>query len=382
MLKTIIIIGTRPEAIKMSLLAKELNLRKGIKNYLCVTGQHRSMLDQVLNFFNLTPQFDLNIMKENQQLNDITGRIIIEISKIYDKVKPDLVLVHGDTNTSFAAALAAFYKKIPIAHIEAGMRTGNINLPFPEEANRVLTGKITSFHFAATALNVKNLLEEGVLRTRIIKTGNTGIDSLFYTSSTIKSFSKIVKDNKLIEAVLSTDRIILVTGHRRENFGLGLMNICAALKSIAIKNPNVTIIYPVHLNPNVREPVLNALSKTKNILLTEPLSYQDFVYLMNRSYIILTDSGGIQEEGPSLGKPVLVMREITERPEAVNAGTVKLVGTDKKKIEEAVDELLNNKQEYRKMSKRINPYGNGKSTKKIVDWILKNQLIIKKSKPK
>lgn len=381
MLKTIIIIGTRPEAIKMALLAKELNKRKGIKNYLCVSGQHRSMLDQVLNFFTIKPDFDLNIMQENQQLNDITGKIIIEVSKIYDQINPDLILVHGDTNTCFAAALAAYYKKIPVAHVEAGMRTGNINVPFPEEANRVLTGRISNFHFAPTSLNVKNLIAEGVKRDCIIKTGNTVIDSLIYTSKKIKIFSDKVTDQKLIKAVSDIKKIILVTGHRRENFGGGFKNICLALKNIAIQNPDCYIIYPVHLNPNVQQPVLKALTGINNIILTSPLSYPDFVFLMNRAYLILTDSGGIQEEGPSLGKPVLVMRDITERPEAIQAGTVKLVGTDRKKIEKEVNHLLNDKKQYHKMSKMANPYGDGKATEKIADWIINNQSRIKKAKP-
>jgi len=381
MLKTIIIIGTRPEAIKMALLAKELNKRKGIKNYLCVSGQHRSMLDQVLDFFAIKPDFDLNIMQENQQLNDITGKIIIEVSKIYDQINPDLILVHGDTNTCFAAALAAYYKKIPVAHVEAGMRTGNINVPFPEEANRVLTGRISNFHFAPTSLNVKNLIAEGVKRDCIIKTGNTVIDSLIYTSKKIKIFSDKVTDQKLIKAVSDIKKIILVTGHRRENFGGGFKNICLALKNIAIQNPDCYIIYPVHLNPNVQQPVLKALTGINNIILTSPLSYPDFVFLMNRAYLILTDSGGIQEEGPSLGKPVLVMRDITERPEAIQAGTVKLVGTDRKKIEKEVNHLLNDKKQYHKMSKMANPYGDGKATEKIADWIINNQSRIKKAKP-
>ncbi len=381
MLKTIIIIGTRPEAIKMALLAKELNKRKGIKNYLCVSGQHRSMLDQVLDFFAIKPDFDLNIMQENQQLNDITGKIIIEVSKIYDQINPDLILVHGDTNTCFAAALAAYYKKIPVAHVEAGMRTGNINVPFPEEANRVLTGRISNFHFAPTSLNVKNLIAEGVKRDCIIKTGNTVIDSLIYTSKKIKIFSDQVTDQKLIKAVSDIKKIILVTGHRRENFGGGFKNICLALKNIAIQNPDCYIIYPVHLNPNVQQPVLKALTGINNIILTSPLSYPDFVFLLNRAYLILTDSGGIQEEGPSLGKPVLVMRDITERPEAIQAGTVKLVGTDRKKIEKEVNHLLNDKKQYHKMSKMVNPYGDGKATEKIADWIINNQSRIKKAKP-
>ncbi len=339
------------------------------------------MLDQVLSFFNIVPDFDLNVMHSDQQLNTITARIIDKLHEVLKTLNPDLVIVHGDTNTSFAAALTAFYNKIPIAHIEAGMRTGNLALPFPEEANRILTSKIANYHFAPTNLNVNNLLKERIAKKNIIKTGNTVIDSLKYTAKIVTGFSDRVKDKKLLAAVKQKNQIILVTGHRRENFGKGFKEICTALKNIATEFRNVNIIYPVHLNPNVKETVVALLNGYENIILTEPLSYPDFVYLMKKSKLILTDSGGIQEEGPSLGKPVLVMRDITERPEALKAGTVKLVGTNNKKIENAVKQLLTDKKLYNKMSQTHNPYGDGKSSKRILLWILKNSPNIIKSKP-
>lgn len=379
MLKIITVIGTRPEAIKMALLIQQMKKQRSIKNYVCVTAQHRSMLDQVLDFFSIQPDFDLNIMQGNQHLNTVTGSIISGLDDIYASVQPDLVLVHGDTNTSFAAALAAFYRKIPVGHVEAGMRTGNMHLPFPEEANRVLTSRIVNFHFAPTEENVKNLRREGIKKSSIIKTGNTVIDSLLFTRKNVSGFSEHVKDKSLLKAVAGKNKIILVTGHRRENFGAGFKSICAALREIAIRFPEVNIIYPVHLNPNVKGPVTEMLGQVNNIILTEPMMYPDFVYLMKRSHILLTDSGGIQEEGPSLGKPVLVMRSVTERPEAVKSGTVLLVGTNKNKIVKNTGRLLLDTTFYNKMSRRMNPYGDGKASSRIVKWLVSNSSMIKKT---
>jgi len=380
MLKILIVIGTRPEAIKMASVINSLKANKGINLEVCVTGQHRSMLDQVLVFFKINVDYDLDIMQANQTLNSTTGKIILSMDKVLDTSSPDILLVHGDTNTSFTAALAAFHKKIPIAHIEAGLRSGNIQLPFPEEGYRTLITKIASIHFAPTKQNVNNLLNEGVKKNNIIKTGNTVIDSLLYTAKSITGFSENIKNESLITCLQSGSKIILVTGHRRENLGQGLLNICTALKNIAKSNPDVTIIYPVHLNPRVKEPVTRLLGKQKNILLTDPLSYPDFVYLMKSSFLLLTDSGGIQEEGPSLGKPVLVMRDVTERPEAIEAGTVKLVGTSRIKIENTVQKLLNSPKHYAHMAKRTNPYGDGKAAARITNWLLKNASKIKKLK--
>lgn len=379
MLKIITVIGTRPEAIKMALLIQQMKKQRSIKNYVCVTAQHRSMLDQVLDFFSIQPDFDLNIMQGNQHLNTVTGSIISGLDDIYASVQPDLVLVHGDTNTSFAAALAAFYRKIPVGHVEAGMRTGNMHLPFPEEANRVLTSRIVNFHFAPTEENVKNLRREGIKKSSIIKTGNTVIDSLLFTRKNVSGFSEHVKDKSLLKAVAGKNKIILVTGHRRENFGAGFKSICAALREIAIRFPEVNIIYPVHLNPYVKGPVTEMLGQVNNIILTEPMMYPDFVYLMKRSHILLTDSGGIQEEGPSLGKPVLVMRSVTERPEAVKSGTVLLVGTNKNKIVKNTGRLLLDTTFYNKMSRRMNPYGDGKASSRIVKWLVSNSSMIKKT---
>ncbi len=380
MLKILIVIGTRPEAIKMASVFHSLKAKKDIKLEVCVTGQHRSMLDQVLDFFKINVDYDLDIMEPNQTLNSTSGKILLQMDKIINACNPDLLLVHGDTNTSFAAALSAFHRKIPIGHVEAGLRSGNMQLPFPEEGNRTLITKIASFHFAPTKQNVINLLNEGVKKTNIIKTGNTVIDSLLYTSKSISGFSKNVNNASLKIAVESGNKIILVTGHRRENLGKGLENICAALKNIANANPDITIVYPVHLNPQVKGPVMKILGKQKNVLLTEPLSYPDFVYLMKKSYLLLTDSGGIQEEGPSLGKPVLVMRNVTERPEAVEAGTVKLVGTSRTKIENTVQKLIDSSKHYNQLTKRTNPYGDGKAAERITNWLIKNASKIKKLK--
>ena len=379
MLKILVVIGTRPEAIKMAPVILSLKKQKKLICEVCVTAQHRDMLDQVLTFFQIKPDYDLNIMTGNQQLNTITAKILSALDEIYQQCKPDLVLVHGDTNTSFAAALAAFYRKIKIGHIEAGMRTGNLQLPFPEEGNRVLTTQISNYHFAPTKENVAHLKRSGVKTKNIIKTGNTVIDSLLLTSKKVKSFTSAITDSRLTDIIQSKKKIILVTGHRRENLGNPLAQICDALLQIANKFPETTIIYPVHPNPNVNKPVYAALNNTPNIILTHPLDYPDFVLLMKHAYILLTDSGGIQEEGPSLGKPVLVLREITERPEALKAGTVKLVGTKSKNIVQHVSALLTSKTAYRKMSLKINPYGDGNAAARITKWIKANAQILKKT---
>lgn len=380
MLKILIVIGTRPEAIKMASVISALKNYKQIKTYVCITAQHRSMLDQVLTFFQIKVDYDLDIMEANQTLNATSGKIITAMDAVFENCQPDMILVHGDTNTSFATALSAFYKKIPIGHVEAGMRTGNLQLPFPEEANRVLTARITNIHFAPTNLNVSNLKKEGVKNTHIIKTGNTVIDSLLFTANATKKLSSLVHNIQLQQVLDSKNKIILVTAHRRENIGKGLNNICLALKNIAKKNPEVAIIFPVHLNPKVKIPVEKILGKKSNVLLIEPLTYPDFVYLMKNAYILLTDSGGIQEEGPSLGKPVLVLRDITERPEAIKAGTVKLVGTNSGSIEKNIQSLLDSKIKYNKMAQRSNPYGDGKASLRIASWLNKNAAMIKKMK--
>lgn len=379
MLKILVVIGTRPEAIKMAPVILSLKKQKKLICEVCVTAQHRDMLYQVLTFFQIKPDYDLNIMTGNQQLNTITAKILSALDEIYQQCKPDLVLVHGDTNTSFAAALAAFYRKIKIGHIEAGMRTGNLQLPFPEEGNRVLTTQISNYHFAPTKENVAHLKRSGVKTKNIIKTGNTVIDSLLLTSKKVKSFTSAITDSRLTDIIQSKKKIILVTGHRRENLGNPLAQICDALLQIANKFPETTIIYPVHPNPNVNKPVYAALNNTPNIILTHPLDYPDFVLLMKHAYILLTDSGGIQEEGPSLGKPVLVLREITERPEALKAGTVKLVGTKSKNIVQHVSALVTSKTAYQKMSLKINPYGDGNAAARITKWIKANAQILKKT---
>ncbi len=377
MIKICTVIGTRPEAIKMAVLIRKLNAHNAVHHHLCVTAQHREMLDQVLDFFELIPDDDLNIMEPSQQLADITAKMLSAVSQVYTKIKPDLVLVHGDTNTCLAATLAAFYMNIPVAHVEAGLRTHNMQAPFPEEANRVLTSKLASWHFAPTQLNANNLLNEGIPAEQIIQTGNTVIDSLIYTSGLVHGFTHHVT-NQNLKPLTENDKILLVTGHRRENFGEGFIEICKALKEIAIRHSDIKIIYPVHLNPEVKQPVLYYLSDLENIILSPPLSYPDFVYLMKISWLILTDSGGIQEEGPALGKPVLVMRDVTERPEAIDAGTVKLVGAKSELIINQVEELISNQQLYIKMTASTNPYGDGKATDRIMNWIISNQQFIKK----
>lgn len=372
-MKILSIFGTRPEAIKMAPLVKALAKDPAIESKVCVTAQHREMLDQVLDLFQIRPDYDLDIMKPGQDLSDITSRILLGLRPVLAEFKPDWVLVHGDTSTTFSASLASFYTNIKVGHVEAGLRTGNMLSPWPEEANRTLTGKLASIHFAPTETSKINLLLELVDESTIHVTGNTVIDSLLD-----------VRDNVLIQENVQTQLneqfnwidkpFILVTGHRRENFGDGFERICQALHDIAIKFPNHKVIYPVHLNPNVREPVNRILAEVDNVHLIEPLDYLPFVYLMDKSFIILTDSGGIQEEAPSLGKPVLVMRDTTERPEAVEAGTVKLVGTDPAKILEEVSRLIEDKKYYISMSRAHNPYGDGQACKKIIEALKATRL--------
>ena len=368
--KILTIFGTRPEAIKMAPLVLALTADKRFDAKVCVTAQHREMLDQVLDLFEIEPDFDLSIMKPGQTLNDITTSILVGLKPILESFRPDIVLVHGDTATTFAAALAAYYQQIKVGHVEAGLRTGNIYSPWPEEANRKLTSAITNYHFAPTVGSKQNLLKEGVPENDITVTGNTVIDALFLVKEKLEkdkaqylnlaaNFGFLHKDKKLI----------LVTGHRRESFGGGFDRICDALRQIAIMHPQAQILYPVHLNPNVQEPVNRLLSDLDNIFLIEPQPYLRFCYLMDRATVILTDSGGIQEEAPSLGKPVLVMRDTTERPEAVDAGTVRLVGTDIGLIVSQINTLLTDDGEYRKMSLAHNPYGDGLASARILDFL-------------
>ena len=375
MVKVLAVFGTRPEAIKMAPVVHALKLEADVK--VCVTAQHREMLDQVLDLFEITPDYDLDIMKPGQDLFDVTSNVLLGIKKVLQSERPDIVLVHGDTTTSMATAMAAFYLQIPVGHVEAGLRTHNINSPFPEEFNRQLTSRITNFHFAPTEIARQNLLDENVEDSKIYVTGNTVIDALLSMVEKARSvdFSAELLKTVPILGQKGAARIILVTGHRRENFGQGFEDICQALRDIATENPEVHIVYPVHLNPNVREPVDRILSGIDNVHLIEPMAYLTFVKLMDMSYLILTDSGGIQEEAPSLGKPVLVMRDTTERPEAVEAGTVKLVGTNKEEIVKMVNQLLTNKDNYAQMSKAHNPYGKGDAGKVICD-ILKNGVTV------
>lgn len=361
------IFGTRPEAIKMAPVVKQLmSMPTHFGTKVCVTGQHRQMLDQVLDLFEIKPDFDLAIMKPGQDLAGVTSAILGGLNELFQSEQPDVVLVHGDTATTFAATLAAYYHKIPVAHVEAGLRTGDIYSPWPEEANRKLTGVLAQLHFAPTNVSRENLLREGCDDATIFVTGNTVIDALLTVVEKLKSDPMLRKRfEKEFEFLNSDRKLVLVTGHRRESFGGGFERICKALVQLAREFPDVEILYPVHLNPNVREPVGRLLSDISNIHLVEPLDYLPFVYLMNRAYIILTDSGGIQEEAPSLGKPVLVMRDTTERPEAVEAGTVRLVGTDIEKIFEALSELLSDQGAYERMSFAHNPYGDGKSAQRI-----------------
>ena len=366
MKKILVVIGTRPEAIKMAPLIKALKLDKRFHSKLCITAQHREMLDQVLDIFDIKPDFDLNLMKKDQKLCDITALIVKDVGNVLSQFKPDIVLVHGDTTTTFAAALSAYYKKIPVGHIEAGLRTRNVYLPWPEEANRQLTSVITKYHFCPTNISKENLINEQVSDESIYVTGNTVIDALFLALQHIKKDKNLTnRFEKKFKFIDPSKKMILVTGHRRESFGDDFINICNAIKDISLKNNDIQIVYPVHLNPNVQKPVSKILSQLNNVFLLDPQEYLPFIFLMSKSHILLTDSGGIQEEGPSLGKPVLVMRDSTERPEAIHAGTAKLVGTQPHKIIYEVEKLLNSKKEYEKMSKSHNPYGDGKACERI-----------------
>ena len=377
MKKILLVFGTRPEAIKMAPLVKKLQANpEEFQTIVCVTGQHREMLDQVLRLFDITPDYDLNIMKPNQDLYDITSRILLGMRDVLKEVQPDIVLVHGDTTTSMAAALAAFYQQIPVGHVEAGLRTGNIYSPWPEEMNRLMTGRISTVHFSPTPLAKQNLLQEHVDEAKIVVTGNTVIDALQMVVERLRNDEQLageVKDKVLnmgydVNRLGEDRRLVLITGHRRENFGEGFLNICHAIKNLSEKYPNVDFVYPMHLNPNVRKPVLEILGEgAENVYLIEPLDYLPFVYMMQHSTLILTDSGGVQEEAPGLGKPVLVMRDTTERPEAVEAGTVLLVGTNREKIEQGVSMLLDDADCYRRMSEAVNPYGDGLACERIVD---------------
>ncbi|EGQ9784679.1 TPA: non-hydrolyzing UDP-N-acetylglucosamine 2-epimerase [Vibrio vulnificus] len=370
--KVLTVFGTRPEAIKMAPLVHALVVDERFEAKCCVTAQHREMLDQVLDLFEITPDYDLNLMKAGQTLNEVTARILLELKPVLQEFKPDVVLVHGDTATTFAASLAAYYEQIAVGHVEAGLRTGNIYSPWPEEANRKLTGALTKYHFAPTETSQQNLLQENYSEDNIFVTGNTVIDALLMVKE------KIEQDADL-KATLAAQfpyldeskKLILVTGHRRESFGGGFERICEALAQTAKQHPGVQILYPMHLNPNVREPVNRILGSVENVLLIEPQQYLPFIYLMDRANIILTDSGGIQEEAPSLGKPVLVMRDTTERPEAVAAGTVKLVGTDVEKIVSNLNTLITDSEAYQAMSFAHNPYGDGKACQRILDSLCK-----------
>ena len=381
-MKTILLVfGTRPEAIKMAPLVKKLQqYPEQFRTIVCVTGQHRQMLDQVLNLFDITPDYDLNIMKPNQDLYDITSRILLGMRDILKEVQPDIVLVHGDTTTSTASALAAFYQQIPVGHVEAGLRTGNIYSPWPEEMNRLITGRIAALNFSPTPLAEQNLLREGVKADSIVVTGNTVIDALQMVVERLKNDEQLageVKDKVLqmgydVNRLGEDRRLVLITGHRRENFGEGFLNICHAIKNLSEKYPDVDLVYPMHLNPNVRKPVLEILGEgAENVFLIEPLDYLPFVCMMQQSTLILTDSGGVQEEAPGLGKPVLVMRDTTERPEAVEAGTVLLVGTNREKIEQGVSMLLDDADCYRRMSEAVNPYGDGLACERIAKRLRK-----------
>ena len=381
MKKILLVFGTRPEAIKMAPLVKKLQAEPDeFQTVVCVTGQHREMLDQVLHLFDITPDYDLNIMKPNQDLYDITSRILLGMRDVLKEVQPDIVLVHGDTTTSMAAALAAFYQQIPVGHVEAGLRTGNIYSPWPEEMNRLMTGRISTIHFSPTPLAKQNLLQEHVDEAKIVVTGNTVIDALQMVVERLKNDEQLageVKDKVLnmgydVNRLGENRRLVLITGHRRENFGEGFLNICHAIKNLSENYPNVDFVYPMHLNPNVRKPVLEILGEgAENVFLIEPLDYLPFVYMMQHSTLILTDSGGVQEEAPGLGKPVLVMRDTTERPEAVEAGTVLLVGTNREKIEQGVSILLDDAATYRRMSEAVNPYGDGLACERIIEYLAK-----------
>ena len=383
MKRIMLVFGTRPEAIKMCPLVKEFQKHtETFETVVCVTGQHREMLDQVLQIFDVKPDYDLNIMKQGQDLYDVTSRVLLGMRDVLDEAKPDVVLVHGDTTTSMAAAMAAFYRQIPVGHVEAGLRTHNIYSPWPEEMNRQITGRIATFDFAPTPLSSQNLLDEGVAPEKITVTGNTVIDALHWVVENVMNKGYVPKDPSVASLPRGDRRLILITGHRRENFGEGFISMCSAIRDLALKYPEVDFVYPMHLNPNVRKPIREVFGEmadqvghdgnvlpgsTGNLFFIEPLDYLDFVYLMSRSYIVLTDSGGIQEEAPGLGKPVLVMRDTTERPEALEAGTVRLVGTDYNKIMEEVSALLDDRKHFEQMSHAVNPYGDGKACPRIVN---------------
>ena len=385
MKKVMLVFGTRPEAIKMAPLVKAFQQQsEEFETVVCVTGQHREMLDQVLKIFEITPDYDLNIMKQGQDLYDVTARVLTGMRDVLKEAQPDVVLVHGDTTTSTAAALAAFYQQIPVGHVEAGLRTHNIYSPWPEEMNRQITGRIATYHFAPTPLSRQNLLAEGVKEEQVVVTGNTVIDALYMVVDKIKADREL--DGQLEKLLAETGydvkrldgerRLVLITGHRRENFGEGFIRMCQAIKALAEKYPEVDFVYPMHLNPNVRRPIHEVfgedLSRLGNMFFIEPLEYLSFVYLMEKSHIVLTDSGGIQEEAPGLGKPVLVMRDTTERPEALEAGTVKLVGTDYERIVAEVSALLGDRDYYEGMSRAVNPYGDGRACGRIVRFLQEN----------
>ena len=382
MKKVLLVFGTRPEAIKMAPLVKEFQkYASDFETIVCVTGQHREMLDQVLAIFDIKPNYDLNIMKKGQDLYDVTARVLVGMRDVLTECQPDVVLVHGDTTTSTAAAIAAFYQQIPVGHVEAGLRTHNIYSPWPEEMNRQITGRIATYNFAPTPLSCENLLKEGVDDKKITVTGNTVIDALYWVVNKIKNDVVLNEELKQILAKVGYDterlvdgrKLVLITGHRRENFGDGFINMCSAIRDLKNKYPEVDFVYLMHLNPNVREAIHEVfgkdLSNLGNMFFIEPLEYLSFIYLMEKATIVLTDSGGIQEEAPGLGKPVLVMRDTTERPEALSAGTVKLVGTNYDKIVNEVCTLLDNEMEYEKMSKAVNPYGDGLACSRIVNYL-------------
>jgi len=371
MKKNLIIFGTRPEAIKMAPLVKGFVEHKSeFETKVCITAQHREMLDQVLSFYDIVPDYDLDLMKPNQNLYALTADIITGLKPVLEEYKPDYVYVHGDTTTTMAASIAAFYSGAKVCHVEAGLRTFNKRSPFPEEVNRNIAGSVSDYHFAPTSTSKQNLLNENINESSILVTGNTVIDALQYSSKKVTSSEYSDDEIEHLKTIVnSAKKVVLVTGHRRENHGQGFINICRALTQLAIDNPEVQIIYPVHLNPNVQKPVYELLEGIKNVKLINPLSYPAFVWLMSQSYLIITDSGGVQEEAPSLGKPVLVMRDTTERPEAVEAGTVLLVGTDSNKIISEANKLLNNETFYNSMSMLHNPYGDGTACKKIIDFI-------------
>mgnify|MGYP005958341079 FL=1 len=389
MKKIMLVFGTRPEAIKMAPLVKAFQARKeDFETVVCVTGQHREMLDQVLSLFDIKPDFDLNIMKQGQDLYDVTSRVLLGMRDVFKTCVPDILFVHGDTTTSTAAALAAFYHQIPVAHVEAGLRTGNIYSPWPEEMNRLITGRIATYNLSPTKLSRENLLRENVSDSKIVVTGNTVIDALHWVTNKINNdkdlnanlAKELVTKGYDVTRLSNGRRLVLITGHRRENFGDGFRNICNALKALSEKYPDVDFVYPMHLNPNVRRPIHEAfgedLSNLDNMFFIEPLEYLMFIFLMEKSDVVLTDSGGIQEEAPGLGKPVLVMRDTTERPEALEAGTVRLVGTDYDAIVDNVSLLLDNREAYERMSYAVNPYGDGKACGRIIDFI-KSKMEIK-----